>query len=148
MTLLLMGLLAVVGYVGFSALRESTAGVASGPLLAAGQLEARRFTDVAGEFPADVVDALLAVSDSSLGFSAGPASGSVVSVYRIDESSLVLAAVSGPDCLVLLDRPAADATWALFRGESDGCSASALAAQVVTLSAGGSPTSPQEVTGA
>jgi len=146
MTLLLLAVLTSMGYAGFVAIRASTEGVAAGPLLAAAQLEARRLTDDSGEFPSGVVADLVAVSDSSLGFSSGAASSSTVSVYRVDGSSLVLAAVSGPDCLVLLDRPGGASTWALFVAVPS-CSAAGLAGEVSGLPSGGSSASPQEVTG-
>lgn len=144
-TLLLLSMLMLVGFFSFNRVRESTEGAAAGPLLSVAQLEARRLTDSSGEFPATIEASLSALSSAQLSTTSAAASGDVVSVYRVDEGKLVLAARSGDDCLVLLDRAAGSPTWAKFLGEGDACQASLLTAEVVALAPGGSPSSPLEV---
>jgi Tfp pilus assembly protein PilE len=144
-TLLLLSLLLLVGFVSYDRVRENTEGAAAAPLLSVAQLEARRLTDVSGEFPESLEADLSALSDSELATTSGAASDGVVSVYRVDEQTLVLAARSGDDCLVLLDRVSSVPTWAKFLGLGLSCQASLMAAEVTALAAGGSPASPLEV---
>jgi len=147
-TLALLAILAAVGYTGFSAVRSNTEGAAAGPLLSVAQLEARRLSAPDGGFPADAAGSLVALSASGLTFTqAASTDTETVSVYRIDEESLVLATVSGDDCLVLLDRPFGSSTWAVFRGEADDCVAGELAGAAAALTPGGSSSVPQEVGG-
>lgn len=147
-TLIIVAMLMLIGTATFDRLRENTEGVSAGPLLSVAQLEARRLTDADGLFPASVASDLVALSDASLSVTTSASDGSgTVSVYRIDESSMVLASRSGADCLVLLDRLSGSATWALFRGEGEACTASEFAAEAAALDAGGSSSSPQEVAG-
>jgi prepilin-type N-terminal cleavage/methylation domain-containing protein len=146
--LVLLSMLAAIGYTGFASLRANTEGTAAGPMLTVAQLEARRLSSPDGGFAEDALEALVALSDASLTFtSAASTDTETVSVYRIDEESLVLAMVSGEDCLVLLDRPFASSTWAVFRTQADACLASTLAGSIAGRAQGGSPTLPQEVTG-
>lgn len=146
--LVLLSMLAAIGYTGFASLRANTEGAAAGPMLTVAQLEARRLSSPDGGFTEDALEVLVALSDASLMFTSSASTGTdTVSVYRIDEESLVLAMVSGEDCLVLLDRPFASSTWAIFRNQADACLASALAGSIAGLPAEGSPTLPQEVTG-
>lgn len=148
MTLVLLFILAAVGYTGFATVRGSTEGVAAGPLLSVAQLEARRLVSSAGEFPTSVVDDLVLLSDASLTFTGSVAAGTeTVSVYRVDGEVLVFATSSGDDCLVLVDRPYGSSTWARVLDAASECSAGDLAGTVTSLTPGGSAASPQEVTG-
>ncbi|MBU6201286.1 MAG: hypothetical protein KJS90_04715 [Acidobacteria bacterium] len=147
-TLVLLAILAAIGYSGFAAVRGRTQGVSAGPILTVAQLEARRLSSANGGFPASVLTDLSALSDASLSFTdAASTSAGMVSVYRVDEEALVLATASSDDCLVLLDRPFASSTWAVFRGKASECVAGDLAAAAAGLAPGGSASLPQEVTG-
>jgi hypothetical protein len=146
-TLVVLGILAAVGYSGFAAVRGNSAGVATGPLLSVAQLEARRMIS-SGEFPVGVVDDLVSLSDTSLTFTGTAATeAGTVSVYRIDGESLVFAAPSGEDCLVLVDRLYGSSTWARVLEAASDCSAGDLVGTATGLVPGGSAASPQEVTG-
>lgn len=146
MTLVLLGILAAIGYTGFAAVRSNTDGTAAGPVLAVAQLEARRLSSPDGGFPSTTVEDLVALSTSSLTFTSTVSTSiETVSAYRIDEESLVLATVSGDDCLVLLDRPFASSTWAVFAGDAATCVAGDLAGAAAALAPGGSASAPQEV---
>ena len=146
MTLVVLVILAAIGYSGFAAVRGNTEGVATGPLLSVAQLEARRLIS-SGEFPVGVVDDLVSLSDPSLTFTGDAATeAETVSVYRIDGESLVFAAPSGDDCLVLVDRPYGSSTWARVLDTASDCSAGDLAGTATGLAPGGSAASPQEVT--
>lgn len=148
MTLVLLGMLAAIGYSAFAAVRGNTEGAAAGPVLTLAQLEARRLSSPAGGFPSTALDDLVAASTDALTFTASASTGvETVSVYRIDEESLVLATVSGTGCMVLLDRPFSSSTWVVFEGGADECIAGDRAAAAAALTPGGSSTAPQEVSG-
>lgn len=148
MTLVLLALLSSVGYLGFAQVRGNTEGSSAGPTLSVAQLEARRLATASGEFPTSIVDDLLTLSDDALAFTSG-ASTSVdeVSVYRVSAATLTLTVRSGEECLVLVDRPFASATWALLSASEGVCAAEGLSAAALALDSGGSSSVPQEVSG-
>lgn len=145
-TLVLLGILAGIGYAAFATVRDNTEGTAAGPVLVVAQLEARRLSASDGSYASTTVADLVARSTDALTFTDSAATDvETVSVYRVDEESLVLATVSGDDCLVLLDRPFASSTWAIFKGDASLCTAGGFAAASVALTPGGSASAPQEV---
>jgi prepilin-type N-terminal cleavage/methylation domain-containing protein len=140
-----LALLAVLSLVAVSAFGSTRSGVrsaAAGPLLRSAQLELRRGALPDGSFPTDPVAVLTAAGVPA---GAGNRPAGIVSVLGVDSSSVVFAAGSRDDCLVLVDRPAASSTWALFISAGPSCDASLLAQEALALTAGGTSSDPQEV---
>lgn len=145
-TLLLLSLLAAVTWGASQALRSSGSSATAVPLLTSAQVEARRLSDPDGTFPSDVAVQLAGLTGDGLTFTAQNASDLMdVSVYLSDDASLVLAAVAGADCLVLVDRVTASSTWAMVLDAAENCSAPLLATAVVALPTAGTPAAPQRV---
>jgi hypothetical protein len=145
-TLLLLSLLAAVTWGASQALRSSGSAATAVPLLTSAQVEARRLSDPDGTFPSDVVAQLADLTGDGLTFTAQNASDLMdVSVYLSDDASLVLAAVAGADCLVLVDRVTASSTWAMVLDAAENCSAPLLAAAVAALPDAGTPAAPQRI---
>lgn len=140
-----MAVLALVASGGFTYVRDRSAARSAAPLLLAGQLEVRRAASTTGVFPTNLFS-LLPSPSSQLTFLAGDAdSATEVSVLRSSSTEVVLAAPSGADCLVLVDRPHGSSTWALVGGAGPVCAAADLAGDVLALAHEGSSSAPQEV---
>ena len=145
-TLLLLSLLAALAWGASQMLRSSGSSATAVPLLTSAQVEARRLSDTDGTFPSDIVDQLVGLSGDGLTFTVQGASDLMtVSVYRSNDSSLVLAAISGADCLVLVDRVLASSTWSVVLDAAESCSAPLWATTVVALPTVGTPTAPQRI---
>jgi prepilin-type N-terminal cleavage/methylation domain-containing protein len=145
-TLLLLSLLAALAWGASQMLRSSGSSATAVPLLTSAQVEARRLSDTDGTFPSDIADQLVSLSGDGLTFTVQDVSDLMtVSAYRSNDSSLVLAAIAGADCLVLVDRVLASSTWVLVLDAADSCSAPLLTTTVVALPAAGTPTAPQRI---
>ena len=142
-----LSLLAVISLVTVSAFGSARSGVRSGtatPLLRTAQLELRRTTTATGAFAADPVAVL-----TTAGITAGPGDqpAGTISVRRVNDATVLLAAASADDCLVLVDRPAGSTTWAQFAAAGPTCDAALLETAALALPHEGTATTPQEVAG-
>lgn len=141
-----LGVLMALAGLTYAAVRAGADRTAAGPNLATVQLESRRYLADSGltAYPADVVAALQPRLASGPVSVSTEASSQIteVSVARVSDTVLVLAAGSAGGCLVLVDRLAGPPTWVVDRALST-CTASTLAS-VVTPLAGGTLREPAE----
>jgi hypothetical protein len=125
--------------------RSAGSAASAAPLLATVQLQARRLVDVEGRYPLDVVSQLGTLSVSGVSVTAQAAGTDEVSAHRSGETEFVMAAVSGDDCLVLVDRIGGSVSWVRVRQGAESCSAAALEQTVLALPVGGTSIAPQQV---
>jgi prepilin-type N-terminal cleavage/methylation domain-containing protein len=145
-TLLLLATVATLTWSASQLVRSSGSAAGAAPLLATVQVQARRLVGVDGRYPADLVSQLAGLSVPGLAVTTqGATADNDVSAYRSSEYALVLAAVSGVDCLVLVDRLDGSSSWIRIREAADSCSASVLQATALALPAAGTSDAPQQV---
>ena len=145
-TLMLLATVATLTWSTSQQVRSSGSAAGAAPLLATVQAQARRLVAVDGRYPVDLVSQLAGLSVPALAVTAQAATAdSAVSAYRSSDYTLVLAAVSGGDCLVLVDRLDGSSSWIRIRESAASCTASVLHETVLALPAAGTSNAPQQV---
>lgn len=141
-TMSILAMLAALSVISYNYIKTGNSRVSAAPLLSTAQSDLRRTAGSDGQYPADVLALLVALPGSSISYVAGVVADSVeVSVYRQSATEVVLAALAGAGCLVLIDRPFGSSTWVLDVDAAADCSASILAVDALALTPSGSPLS-------